>query len=150
MAQYNKQLNKFHAKAEKLEAHKDKKYHDYFRIQDMVPGCTHMSGTDELGRKFIVFKCTVGDKFFLPTLQERYTGNHKHWNICGNFPLCTTGGMTDDQFEFMVDLLSGLEPDIEDRHRPNWNKDIGNTVKLSNLDGDDLIHNDDGTLTVMR
>ena len=73
-----------------------------------------MTGVDCFRRFFIVIKFIIGEdtpepKKIMQTFFQRYTGGHK-WMACGNATenlMWSTGGMKDNQFNFLDKILKG-------------------------------------------
>ena len=97
-----------------------------------------MKGVDVCNRKFIVMKVGIMDpetgklKRFQQVFFQRYSGDYYHWmsaRIIGQFEFMHSyGGMREEQYKMLNDLVNGKTLIIEDFHRFSSSNFTGNIV----------------------
>ena len=91
-----------------------------------------MKGTDIFGRKFFVIKMIINDNKIMQTFFQRYS-NGKLWMGCGHATMNlidTCGGMSNEQFELIANIIKFGKAEINENHRPVLETFINNTVEL--------------------
>lgn len=110
----------------------DTGYIDFLKWDDVPEGV--MYGYDKLNRLFIVIKCIIDGKKYVQTFFQRYTsgGSYHPWNS-GTSHLHiieTNGGILENQFDFLFELIKNKKAIIKYEHRPSYSI----TQKLNDID----------------
>ena len=90
-----------------------------------------MKGTDCFRRLFIVIKCVIDNKLIMQTFFQRYSDYTSGWMGYGHATsllIDTSGGMDQQQFKLIGELMLEKPTTIQEHHRPNFIKSIGKTV----------------------
>ena len=94
-------------------------YIDFLRESD-VPYPV-MRGIDTYNRPFFVIKFIIDNNYTLmQTFFQRYTNNSQLWHGCGHATMNliqTTGGMDNEQFKMIEDIINGKVVELKDKHR---------------------------------
>ena len=95
-------------------------YIDYLRWNEIDHSV--MVGVDKFRRKFMVVKMLVNDdQKVMQTFFQRYTDG-SGWMGCGHATssnlIDTIGGMTNEQFVLIKNILTGSNISIKEEHRP--------------------------------
>lgn len=80
-----------------------------------------MSGIDCYGRQFMVVKAKVNNKIIMQTFFKRYSDSHL-WMGCGHATrlfMETSGGMSIEQIQWLIDLIKHGKATLTDKHRVN-------------------------------
>ena len=88
-------------------------------------------GTDCFGRKFIVIKCVIANRPIMQTFFQRYSDSTSHWMGCGHATellIDTSGGMKDEHFKLLSDLIMEKNVIIKGEHSPTSQDYINKTV----------------------
>jgi len=96
-----------------------------------------MKGTDKFTRKFIVIKMIIfinnsNNMKIMQTFFQRYTDGYG-WQGCGHATktlIDTVGGIYNEQYNLIRDIIAGKSVTITEKHRPNYSHFIGNIVCL--------------------
>jgi hypothetical protein len=92
-----------------------------------------MTGTDFLGRRFIVIKMIINNEKRMETFFQRYYNDLGTWQICGHTTprvFSSTGGMNESQANFLKDMVEKGKTVLQEGHRHRIPKLNGKIITL--------------------
>jgi len=105
-------------------------YLDCIKVEEMTAPV--MKGIDRFSRRFVAIKMVAKlldgtDAKFFQVFFHRYTKNLYLWVGCNTYGsnfICTVGGMRNQDFQLVTDILSGCKCDPKDYHEVGLLEDI--------------------------
>jgi hypothetical protein len=109
-------------------------YIDFLKWDDVPEGV--MYGYDKLNRLFFVIKCIIDGNKYVQTFFQRYESlcgtDIYAWNSGSSHLhiIDTNGGILDNQFDFLFELIKNKKAILKYEHRPSYSF----TYKLNGID----------------
>jgi hypothetical protein len=94
-------------------------YIDFITLDDMTHSI--MRGIDMYNRRFIVIKMIINNTPLMQTFFQRYIESEGFWMGAGHHGghlIATEGGMKDNQFKLIDNIINDKIVKIEEKHRP--------------------------------